>query len=56
MMEDYNIDDLFFSVNDVYTQWDEGQIPYEEAIHMLMNCCRAFLEFNEEMEDEQDGE
>jgi hypothetical protein len=52
MMDDYNIDDLFSSVNDIYTQWDEGEIPYDNAIKLLNNCCRAFLEFNQEMDDE----
>jgi len=51
-MDDYNIDDLFSSVNDIYTQWDEGEIPYDNAIKLLNNCCRAFLEFNQEMDDE----
>jgi len=48
-MEDYNIDDLFFSVNDIYTQWDEGSIHYEDAVALLNKCCEAFLQYNEEM-------
>jgi GGDEF domain-containing protein len=48
----YDIDDLFSSVNDIYGQFDEGDIPYEEAISLLNQCCKAFLAFNEEMDDE----
>lgn len=55
-MDEYNIDDLFSSVNDIYGQFDEGEITYDDAIVMLMNCCRAFLEFNEEMDYAQDEE
>lgn len=30
-MNNYNIDDLFSSVNDIYTQFDEGEIPLANA-------------------------
>lgn len=46
-MKDYNIDDLFFSVNDIYTQWDEGQIPHANATELLVRCCKAFIQFND---------
>lgn len=49
----YDIDDLFSSVNDIYTQFDEGEIPYEQAVAILCGCCEAFLIFNQELEDEQ---
>lgn len=41
--EQYNIDDLFFSVNDVYSQFDDGAISYEEAREILVRCCEAFI-------------
>jgi hypothetical protein len=44
-LKDYNIDDLFFSVNDIYTQWDEGEIHYDDAEKLLVNCCKAFIKF-----------
>jgi GGDEF domain-containing protein len=52
----YDIDDLFSSVNDIYGQFDEGEMLYEEAISILMDCCRAFLASNEEMENESNEE
>jgi hypothetical protein len=48
----YDIDDLFSSVNDIYGQFDEGDIAYEQAIALLCSCCEAFLIFNQEMNDE----
>jgi hypothetical protein len=41
--ESYGIDDLFFSVNDIYTQFDEGEIDYAEARAILVRCCEAFI-------------
>ena len=49
----YNIDDLFFSVNDIYTQWDEGRIPLDEAIRLLKQCCECFLNQDEEKTHEK---
>lgn len=46
-LKDYNIDDLFFSVNDIYTQWDEGEIPHPNATELLVKCCKAFIQFND---------
>ena len=46
-LKDYNIDDLFFSVNDIYTQWDEGEVHYEDATELLLKCCKAFIQFND---------
>jgi len=46
-LKDYNIDDLFFSVNDIYTQWDDGEVHYEDATEMLLKCCKAFIQFND---------
>jgi hypothetical protein len=55
-MIDYNkttinnpVDDLFVSVNDIYEQYDEGEINYSEAVAILNRVCRHFLgESNEE--------
>jgi hypothetical protein len=41
--ESYGIDDLFFSVNDIYAQFDEGTIDYAEARAILVRCCEAFI-------------
>ena len=41
--KEYNIDDLFFSVNDIYSQFDEGTIDYAEAREILVRCCEAFI-------------
>jgi len=38
------LDDLFFSVNDIYTQWDEGSIEYGEAVAILTKVCNHFTE------------
>lgn len=38
------LDDLFFSVNDTYTQWDEGSIEYVEAVEILRRVAEHFLE------------
>ena len=45
-LKDYNIDDLFFSVNDIYSEWDEGSLHYEDAQKLLFRCCQAFIQFN----------
>jgi len=46
-MNDYNIDDLFFSVNDIYEQWDEGRIPDANVRELFVKCCKAFIQFND---------
>ena len=46
------LDDLFFSVNDIYTQWDEGSIDYGEAVSILTRVCNHFTE--EENKNETD--
>jgi hypothetical protein len=40
----YTIEDLFQSVNDIYSQYDEGEIPLDEANTILEKCCRAFIQ------------
>ena len=52
MIIKYNIDDLHHSVNDIYAQYDEGEIPLEEATRLLKQCCQCFLN-DGEIEDEQ---
>lgn len=37
------VDDLFFSVTDIYTQYDEGEINYSEAVAILSRVCKHFL-------------
>jgi hypothetical protein len=41
---EFTIDDLFGSVNDIYTQFDEGHIPLAEAEDILKRCCEAFIQ------------
>jgi transcription elongation factor GreA-like protein len=49
-MIDYNqveindpIDDLFVSVNDIYEQYDEGEIDHSETIQILKRICEHFI-------------
>jgi len=49
-MIDYNttditnpVDDLFVSVNDIYEQYDEGEITQVEAVQILKRICHHFL-------------
>ena len=37
------LDDLHQSVNDIYTQWDEGSIEYAEAVEILTRICEYFI-------------
>ena len=46
-MNEHTIDDLFFSVNDIYTQFDEGEISLQEAQAILLLCCKAFIKSNQ---------
>jgi len=41
--EEYTIDDLFASVNDIYEQYDMGKIEYQNAREILVRCCEAFI-------------
>jgi hypothetical protein len=38
------LDDLHFSVNDIYSQWDDGEIEYTEALEILRRVATHFLE------------
>jgi len=49
-MKNYNtteitnpVDDLFVSVNDIYEQYDEGRIDYNDAQQILARVCKHFL-------------
>lgn len=46
----HNVDELFFSVTDIYTQYDEGEINYAETVAILNRVCRHFLGENNEQE------
>jgi len=37
------LDDLFFSVNDIYSQWDDGKMDFDEAEQILMRVCKNFI-------------
>ena len=37
------LDDLFVSVNDIYEQYDEGELEYQESIAILRRVCNHFL-------------
>jgi len=37
------IDDLHTSVNDIYEQYDEGEITKVEAVEILKRICHHFL-------------
>ena len=37
------LDDLFVSVNDIYEQYDEGELDYQESIAILRRVCNHFL-------------
>jgi hypothetical protein len=40
----YNpIDELHGSVNDIFTQYDEGQINFDETVEILARICEHFI-------------
>ena len=39
----YHLEDLFQSINDIYYQFDEGDIPVAEAENLAEKCCHAFI-------------
>jgi hypothetical protein len=45
----YTIDDLFSSVNDIYSQFDDGKIDREQTIKMFTNCCNQFIKDHSEV-------
>ena len=40
----YHLEDLFQSINDIYYQFDEGDISAIEAERLAENCCHAFIQ------------
>lgn len=44
IIRQYTIEELFQSVNDIYSQYDEGKIPIDQANRILKICCRTFIE------------
>jgi len=59
-MIDYNqvvinhtIDDLFVSVNDIYEQYDEGRLDYNEAEQILLRICFHFINKSEGINNEK---
>jgi hypothetical protein len=43
-MDMHPLDELHSSVNDIYTQYDEGEINYVEAVEILRRVAQHFLE------------
>lgn len=39
----YGIEDIFNSINDIYYQFDEGEITENEANKLIEKCCHAFI-------------
>lgn len=39
----YHLEDLFQSINDIYYQFDEGEINADEAEKLAERCCHAFI-------------
>lgn len=44
----YTAHDLYQSVNDIYTQIENGQISEYDASIILRRCCAQFLADNQE--------
>jgi hypothetical protein len=39
----YHLEDLFQSINDIYYQFDEGDMSAAEAENLAEKCCHAFI-------------
>jgi len=39
----YHLEDLFQSINDIFYQFDEGELSATEAEKMAERCCHAFI-------------
>jgi len=44
----YSIDDLFADVNEIYSEFDEGNEDYNQVVNALRVCCQTYLRDNEE--------
>jgi len=47
----YHIEDLFHSINDIFFQYDEGEMSDHEASKLMGKCCEAFLNDSDKRED-----
>jgi len=39
----YNLEDLFQSINDIFFQFDEGELSAADAEKLAERCCHAFI-------------
>lgn len=39
----YHLEDLFQSINDIYFQFDEGELSASDAEKLAERCCHAFI-------------
>jgi len=45
--DDYTVDDLFVDVNEIYSEFDEGNEDYNQVVNALRLCCQSFLQYHE---------
>ena len=48
-----NIVDMHCWVNEIYTQWDEGEIKSDEVIKLLLKNCKDFIKHNENKKEKK---
>jgi arginine decarboxylase-like protein len=46
----YTIEDLFQSVNDLYSQYDMGKIDLKTAEFLTKFCCHTFIDYLDKKE------
>ena len=39
----YHLEDLFHSINDIFYQFDEGELSAADAEKLAERCCHAFI-------------
>jgi hypothetical protein len=42
----YSVDDMYASINDIYSQFDQGKITVEEARELMLTCSKEFVKHN----------
>lgn len=42
----YSIDDMYSSINDIYSQFDQGKITVDEARELMLLCSKEFVKHN----------
>lgn len=47
----YHLEDLYHSINDIFYQFDEGELSAAEAEKIAGNCCEAFLDDSNKRDD-----